>query len=422
MTRIDQARANSGQASPRLTGWKASTVWMMVPIDITMILGSFAIIGSTDGTPIAAVLIAALLIASAVGSFGVVGSLLVTRLPQNPIGWILWAAAAVIAGSIFGNTYATLSVTSYGGALTATVPIAFVAQADLVPLLGSIGIFVPMHFPDGRLPSARWNKVATLSFVAVAVASVLAAVTPGPLSGGSEIPNPLGMSALEGAGNLIGLLLLVALLGPFLLAVASLVARYRGGGPIERQQLRWFVGAVTLMLFLVAVGSTNIGPLAEIGWLLLIAGIALLPIAIGIAIFRYRLYEIDRIISRTISWAIVTGVLVTVFAAVVVGLQAILANITHGQTLAVAASTLVAFALFQPVRRRVQATVDRRFDRAGYDAQRTTDGFAERLREEVNLEKLGVALTTATSDAMRPTEVSIWLRDQPAAVGRGEVW
>jgi len=141
-----------------------------------------------------------------------------------------------------------------------------------------------------------------------------------------------------------------------------------------------------------------------------VASVLLIPVAIGIAILRYRLYEIDRLVSRTVSWAVVTGVLVTVFAGAVVALQGVLDGVTQGQTLAVAASTLVAFALFQPIRRRVQSVVDRRFDRARYDAQRTVDAFAERLRNEVDLTTLRTALVATADDAVRPVSSTVWLR------------
>lgn len=396
--------------SSRLTGRKALAVWAAVPVDIAMIIGSFVIIfivsRGADATPLAITVLSI-----TVGTFGIVGALMVTRLPRNPIGWILWLTAIVVAGSIFGNTYAALSVTSFAGTLPATVPIAVMAQATLIPLIGAVCIFVPMHFPDGRLPSARWRKVARFSFVAVVLASVLSALTPGPLSGGSEIANPLGIAALEGSPDVIGLLILVALLGPFVLSVASVIARYRSGDTTGRQQLRWFAGAAIVMVFFVALGSSNIGPLAEIGWLLMVAGLALLPIAIGIAVLRYRLYEIDRIISRTISWTLSTGVILAVFAGIVVGLQGVLTEATGGSTLAVAASTLVAFALFQPVRRRVQRTVDRRFDRARYDAQRLVDVFGERLRYDVDLGALRIALSATATDAVRPTSSTVWLRN-----------
>ena len=165
------------------------------------------------------------------------------------------------------------------------------------------------------------------------------------------------------------------------------------------------------MMLLVAAGMTNIGPMAQVGWIFMVAGLALLPIAIGIAVLRYRLYEIDRIISRTIGWAVTSGVIVAIFAGIVVGLQGLLTEATGGSTVAVAASTLVAFALFQPVRRRVQRSVDHRFNRARYDAQLLVDVFGERLRYDVDLGALRAALSATATDAVQPTSSTVWLRN-----------
>ena len=410
MTKPMAGARSTALGSSRLTGWKALAVWAAVPIDVATIIGSFIFVfvagGSADG-----VLLGATVTIITVGTFGIVGALMVTRLPRNPIGWILWSTGITIAGSIFGNSYAQFSVVSHDGSLPATVAIAFLSQATLLPLLGAVCIFVPMHFPDGRLPSIWWRKVARFSLVAVAVASILSAVTPGPLSGGSEVANPLGIAAFEGSTDAIGLLTAAALLGPFVLSVASVIARYRTGTSIERQQLRWFAAAAVVMMLLVAAGMTNIGPMAQVGWIFMVAGLALLPIAIGIAVLRYRLYEIDRIISRTIGWAVTSGVIVAIFAGIVVGLQGLLTEATGGSTVAVAASTLVAFALFQPVRRRVQRSVDHRFNRARYDAQLLVDVFGERLRYDVDLGALRAALSATATDAVQPTSSTVWLRN-----------
>ena len=183
------------------------------------------------------------------------------------------------------------------------------------------------------------------------------------------------------------------LLALFVLAVAALVVRYRRGDGIERLQVRWLAAAVALCLVGFAAGMvelrvrTEAGPLAST--LIAYAGILAMPIAIGIAITRYRLYEIDRIISRTIGYALVTGVLVLVFVGGVLGLQAALEPLTGGNTIAVAASTLIVAALFQPLRRRIQRAVDRRFDRARYDGQKVVDAFGRQLRDEVDLDRLG---------------------------------
>ncbi len=198
------------------------------------------------------------------------------------------------------------------------------------------------------------------------------------------------------------------------MAIAALVVRYRRGDRVERLQIRWFAAAVTLcgVGFVATVIQfalrTSTGPL--LGALVAYAGILAMPITIGIAITRYRLYEIDRLISRTIGWALVTGVLVAVFSATVLGLQAILAGFAQGGTFAVAASTLVAYAVFQPLRRRVQRAVDRRFDRARYDGDRTASAFAERLQEEVDLDGVEADIAGTVDMALHPSSFRVWLR------------
>ena len=195
----------------------------------------------------------------------------------------------------------------------------------------------------------------------------------------------------------------------------SLIVRARRSAGIEHQQLRWLGASIAAVVF-AAVGGFILGVLvpglADTGliWVPVSIAFPLVPVAVGVAILRYRLYDIDRIISRTIAWTLVSGLLLVVFGTVVIALQAALVNVTQGQTLAVAASTLVAFALFQPVRRRVQSIVDRRFDRARYDGERTATALAERLRDQVDLETLEVDVTRAIGTTLRPASVGIWLR------------
>ncbi len=211
------------------------------------------------------------------------------------------------------------------------------------------------------------------------------------------------------------------MLASLVLGVAGVITRYRRGDRIVRLQIRWFVTAVALLplsgvAILVEVAVRSAGgagadaPNALITVLVSYAVVLAQPIAIGIAVTRYRLYEIDRLISRTIGWTLVTGVLVAVFGGTVIGLQAILDRFMQGQTLAVAASTLIAFALFQPVRRRVQALVDHRFDRARYDGDRTAAAFADRLREHVDLAGLEADFAGVVDGALRPTTVGVWIR------------
>ena len=187
--------------------------------------------------------------------------------------------------------------------------------------------------------------------------------------------------------------------------------RYRQAGTVERQQLKWFglVAGVAVVTFVISI--PNNGPISDAAWALGLAMLPLLPIAIGIAILRYHLWDIDRIVSRTVGWALTTGLIGSLFAGLIVTLQAMLAPVTNESSLAFAASTLAAAALFQPARRRIQAAVDRRFNRSRYDAQATVDAFAEHLRDELDLVTLHGTLAASADEAVRPAGISVWLRN-----------
>jgi hypothetical protein len=280
--------------------------------------------------------------------------------------------------------------------------------------------WIPLLFPTGELPGPRWRAPAALTLTLLGVGLFGLALRPGVFAG-SDVVNPFGVEwwpvILQPFVDAIPL----AVLASLVLGVAAVITRYRRGDRIVRLQIRWFVTAVALLplsgvAILIEIAVRNAGgagadaPNALITVLVSYAVVLALPIAIGIAVTRYRLYEIDRVISRTIGWALVTGVLVFVFGGTVIGLQAVLTRVTQGQTLAVAASTLIAFALFQPVRRRVQRLVDRRFDRARYDGDRTAAAFAERLREQVDLAGLEADFAGVVDVALRPTTVGVWIR------------
>jgi hypothetical protein len=274
--------------------------------------------------------------------------------------------------------------------------------------------WVPLLFPTGTLPGPRWRIPAAILVVVSTIGFVALSVRPGPLNDGTDLGSPI---AIEGWPDFLQVFvdaIPIDLLGLLGMAIAGLVARYRRGDPVERLQIRWYVAAVALAFvgFVLVVVEQAIGPADAPRFTALVAyaGILLMPIAIGIAILRYRLFEIDRIISRTIGWALVTGILGAVFASAVVGLQAALAGVTQGQTLAVAASTLVAFALFQPLRRRVQSAVNRRFDRARVDADRTAAAFADRLRDQIDLGGLEADIARTIESALRPSSTGVWIR------------
>ena len=349
-----------------------------------------------------------------------VGAILVLRRPGNVVGLVLMLAAVLSAVTLF---------TWVAGAALAEQRGRHDFLAGVLSLIGALG-FVPsmfvggpllaLLFPTGRLPGPRWKWPLGAMVAAIVVPLAAGLMHPGTIPS-TVVENPFGASGFSGSEAFwtIGISLVYASLPVvLLLAVAAVIVRFRRSEGIERAQLKWFVAANFAVGTFVTLGFVDGG--LDIGLaagitptffdVLAVASLSLPPIAVGVAILRYRLFEIDRIISRTIAWAVVTGVLGAVFAATVVGLQSILTNVTQGETLAVAGSTLVAFAIFQPVRRRVQSIVDRRFNRARYDAEQTAAAFAERQRDQVNIAGLKVDITGTIDSALRPRAVGVWIR------------
>jgi hypothetical protein len=349
--------------------------------------------------------------------FSSMGLLILRQRPGNRIAWVLGAAGALIILTFNGFVIGALAFLTVGGDDVVGGFAALIGATTLGPALFVALALLPILFPDGRLPGPRWRGPVAVAFGLILIPSIVGLVQPGPVN--TELPdNPLGLDlpavvALRDLGGLLPL----GLLGAAVLAVAAVATRIRRSTGVERQQMKWLLGSVTVIgLFLpLSFADTFLDDAGAFTIIdaIAMASMALLPISIAIAVLRYRLYEIDRLISRTIGWAVVTGVLVAVFALGVIGLQTVLAGFTQGETLAVAASTLIAFALFQPVRRRVQRAVDRRFDRARYDGERTAAAFAERLRDQVDLATLRQTLVATTDEAVRPVTAAVWLRTHP---------
>ena len=381
-----------------MTGWRAVVVWLVAASAIAAIA-----VGQVANP---ADLIVALIIGEVVVSFGVVGAVVITHLPDNRVGWLLWGSGAVLAWATAGTAYATNSVVSCGGCLPATVPIAVLTNMAFGPVVGVVGIFIPLLFPNGRLPSPRWRPVAWFGIVATVAFTISIAVTPGPMSGGVE--NPIGIDAPGAQNGAIQIVSLAGLCAAIVLALASVVWRFRHSGAVERQQLRWFEYAGVLMLAGLVVGLA--GPF-DAAWVVMFAGLGLMPLATGIAILRYRLYDLDRLVSRTIAYAVVTGGLVLVYLAINLALTTEFSSIASGNAAVVAASTLVVAVLFTPLRRRVQHVVDRRFDRARYDSARTSAAFSDRLRDEIDLPALVTDLQATASGAISASLVGVWLRE-----------
>jgi hypothetical protein len=339
-----------------------------------------------------------------VATYLLTGLLLVERRPGHRVGDVLFGGAVCFGVLQLGDAWVRLPGAPPGSSLVA----ALVNNGELLlfPILA--GLFV--IFPDGRPLSRRWGWLVAATAVAAATAFVALALEAGPLSYYTGFVNVLGVPGFPGREIGEPAYALVAIgLGT---SASALVVRWQRSGPVVRAQLKWVaLAALAIGGFLAAgllVPDTRArSVVAPLG--LVVAGL-ILAVSIAIAILRYRLYDIDRLISRTLSWAVITGILLAVFAGAVVMLQAILAGLTQGQTLAVAASTLLAFALTQPLRRRVQAAVDRRFDRARYDGNRAAAAFAERLRGKVELGAIEGDLATTAAEALSPASCALWVR------------
>jgi hypothetical protein len=339
-----------------------------------------------------------------------VGALLMIRARGNRVGPILLGAALMLSFVFGAGLLAVVGSQTPGVPRELVLAAAMVNQAGFIVPIVVVLIGIPLIFPDGRLLSKRWRWLVVLAVGAVLATVPSNLVRPGPV-GPTDLANPLALDPLPPVIPLLESFSSWTSIIGFGGAALAVVLRYRRGGSVERHQLKWLiaVAAVAAVAFPVAFLVPQ-SFAADIAFLAGLVALVALPIVIGIAILRYRLYEIDRIVSRTLSWAVVSGVLVAVFAALVLGLQAALDDVTQGQTLAVAASTLAAVALFQPLRRRVQRAVDRRFDRARYDAHRTAETFAARLRDEVDLGTVQASLTDLVEGSLRPVTMSVWLR------------
>ena len=390
--------------------------WLIVPLYVAGICTSYVLqrrAGLLDDNPVENVVLLV-----GFSAFAVVGSLLVAKRPTNVIGWIMAAIALMLSIALASDSYTAYVMVTRGRPDALAVMGAWIGSWYWYLLLALVLIFMPLLFPDGRLPSRRWLPVLVLAGVGTVMIVVLGAladtlsVNEAP---GYEIDNPIGVEGLRYVedlpvfGVLTGLLIF-SIVG----AGASVVVRFRRSRGVERQQMKWFVYAVALMLLVPTEGFLP----GIFGSVALGAVLIGLPTAIGIAVLRHRLYEIDLIINRTLVYGTLTATLVALYLGGIILLQRVFVTLTgEKSTLAVVASTLVIAALFNPLRRRIQSFIDRRFYRRKYDARKTLEAFSARLRDETDLETLDAHLLGVVAETMQPAHVSLWLRRDPNPTG-----
>jgi hypothetical protein len=351
-------------------------------------------------------------------AFPIVGALIASKRPTNAIGWI-----CLIAGLFWMLIFLWDSLPS---SVPTPVMIDALTQWLWVPPVGLLGIYMILLFPDGKLPSRRWRPLAWFSGAVMVLASVALTLSPGRLPDHPGVRNPFG---LEGYPMLAQVLPgVIALLPICILASAvSLFWRYRHSGGEVRQQIKWvafaasFVGVVYLSALVIGLfapqASLGSGDVSLIGNILLDAVLlsyAGVPIAVGFAVLKYHLYDIDVVINRTLVYSTLTATLVVLYFGGIVVLQRLFVLLTgEKSTLAVVASTLLIAALFTPLRSRIQGFIDRRFYRRKYDARKTLEAFSTKLRDETDLDALSDDLVGVVRETMQPAHVSVWLRPDP---------
>jgi hypothetical protein len=338
-----------------------------------------------------------------------VGAVLATRRPRHPVGWLLLGLGASIGLTGIADGYALYGLLARPGSLPAARWPALYSPAVAVAGIACLG-FVLLLTPTGSLPSPRWRWWARVAAAAPVVYLVALALTPEPLDSfyRSVVTNPLGLrTPLELPIKITRAAVAVTVVA-LVVGALSLVVRFRRARGTERQQLRWVALAAVLasLTILMALAGMVTRNAALRDWGIGVS-FAVLPPAIGAAILRYRLYDLDRILSRTLAYGLLTVVLACCYAGAVLGLGQLLGR---DSSLAVAAATLAVAAVFQPARRHIQALVDRRFNRRRHDAAQTIAAFGGRLRDQVDLDTLTAELLSVVDQTMQPTRASLWLR------------
>jgi hypothetical protein len=356
----------------------------------------------------------------------IVGALIIARArPDHPIGWLFIVSSGALAFGLVVDTAATRAVVT-GDDIAAATAWKWAGSWMSVPAFATLPLFA-LLFPDGRPPTRRWTPVVWTTVTGATLLAFSEALRPEIViftAGGERIlPNPFTIPALAAVATAAGVVALALIIGSILLAMVALVLRFRRSRGAERQQLKWFVLAMgTLATLLVTsaltelvasagrTGTSAMDPVAEAIWILAMSSLVLLPLSAGMAILRYRLYDIDVLINRALVYGALSATLLVTYVLSVLVLTALVRPVTGSGDIAVAGSTLAVLALFQPLRARIQRFVDRRFYRSRYDAERTVDRFGARLREQVDLDQLRAELLGVVDDTIKPSHASLWIR------------
>jgi hypothetical protein len=353
-------------------------------------------------------------------SSAVVGAVVASRRPTNPVGWLFLGGVLGAAIKVLAGEYAVYGISTNPGAVPLPYVMAWISNTMIWigPVISFI--LIPLYFPDGRPVSRRWSIVARVTLGSLILLTAFFAIAPGEVMDGSGIRNPLGLEALRPFMPAIYYTVTVWYIALILAAAASLVVRFLRSVGEERQQLKWFTYAASFIPVWFLVNAPIQASFPRLFAVLDGIFIAAVPVAAGLAILRYRLYDIDIIINRTLVYGVLTLLLGVIYFGTVVVLQRALVFTTgERSTLAVVASTLAIAALFNPLRHTIQSFIDRRFYRSRYDARKTLEAFSARLRDETDLDALSGELVSVVHDTMHPHHASLWLKP-PDGLERSE--
>jgi hypothetical protein len=394
----------SGRIWQRPTTWVAAALWVFIlgiaAGIVAMRAAGWQGAGNTSDASGIALFVALF-------AFATMGALVAAHVPRNPIGWIFLAIP--LGGALAGITenVAYQGLVHKPGSIPGALAFAWVYSWAWYPIIGLLG-FVLLLYPTGTVPGPRWRVLAWALGVVLVVMTLGYMFYPGPLDKDKRLPdNPLGIGLLKGVFDNSDRFATISMAGLVVAAVASVVVRFRRSRGDERQQMKWMAFAAAVLV----TGFVLQGPLG-LGDVVFAVAISMLPVALGVALFKYRLYDVDRVINRTLVYGASTALLGGAYVGLVIAGQSLFSSAAGGSNLVVALSTLVVAALFMPVRGRVQRFVDRRFYRSKVDAEATLSRFGARVRREADLETLLTELHGAVREALQPAEVWLWLRSE----------